>query len=112
MMRWFKHLSQARSDEKISAFVAENGLEGYGFWWLMLEILANKLEKNSIHAEVTYHFKEWPKMCGLSSRKFIKMCSSSAHHGLMIEKIEGQYLTIEIPNLLKYRDEYQSRVGR
>lgn len=35
-MRWFKHMTDADDNEKLSRLQDEFGLEGYGFWWRAL----------------------------------------------------------------------------
>ena len=36
------------NDEKLSAVVDELGMEGYGFWWRILEVVAEKMDENRI----------------------------------------------------------------
>ena len=32
-MRWFKHMTATKDDEKIVELIAIGGLEAYGFYW-------------------------------------------------------------------------------
>jgi hypothetical protein len=52
-MKWFKHISSARNDERLSSLVDKTGLEGYGFYFIMLEIVAEIMDSSDRH-EVTY----------------------------------------------------------
>lgn len=36
---WFKHDTNARVDEKVRYMIAERGLEWYGLWWVLVELL-------------------------------------------------------------------------
>ena len=51
-MKWFKHQSEARNDEKIARLEDKAGLEGYGFYFKMLEIVAQIIDSTDRH-EVT-----------------------------------------------------------
>ena len=43
-MRWFKHYSNATDSTKLSFLISEKGIEGYGFYWLLLELLCAKFD--------------------------------------------------------------------
>ena len=53
IMKWFKHLSTARNDEKIARLEDKCGLEGYGFYFKMLELVAESVDQTD-RFEVTY----------------------------------------------------------
>jgi hypothetical protein len=44
-MRWFKHMTDTRSDEKIARLLDAQGLAGYGLWWRILETVAGQMKK-------------------------------------------------------------------
>jgi hypothetical protein len=104
-MRWFKHLTDSWHDEKIAAIVAEHGLEIYGFWWRLLEIVAKQMDK-SCRTNCNYSVKVWGKFAGISPKKFQKFCQILEENKLIISKNGHKSLEINIPNLLKFRDEY------
>lgn len=37
--RYFSHDADARRDPKIVAMIAKHGIEGFGRWWVIIEIL-------------------------------------------------------------------------
>jgi hypothetical protein len=43
-VKWFKHMTAASRDEKLQLLIAEWGLEGYGAYWILLELLAGVIE--------------------------------------------------------------------
>jgi len=43
-MRWFKHYSNATESTRLNFLLAEKGVEGYGFYWLLLELLCAKFD--------------------------------------------------------------------
>lgn len=111
-MRWFKHLSGSHDDEKMALLQAELGLEGYGFYWLTLEVIARQMNGGSDKTFVEYPLKIWRNTYGFSViklRKFVEFC-------VKIEIFEAKFsqdkLRIDCPNLLKYRDEWSKRKSR
>ncbi len=117
-MRWFKHMVASSRDEKLAALRAEFGMEGYGLYWLILELLAEKVnEKND--TSLTYSAKIWKSFTGISVKKFQKFLIFCANFDIFSVKFEknnsknGQNgITISCPNLLKYRDEWSKRKAR
>jgi len=107
-MRWFKHLTSSWDDEKLAAVVAEHGLEIYGFWWRLLEIIGKQMTKER-ESCCTYSPKVWAKFCGIYPKKFKKFCILLEKENLIILKNSDSSITISIPNMLKYRDEFTSR---
>ena len=57
-MRWFKHMTHSAYDEKLSQLRDEYGLEGYGFWWSIVEIIAAQVDENE-QTSVTFSAKKW-----------------------------------------------------
>ena len=110
-MRWFRHMVATWDDEKISLFVDEHGLAGYGFWWRLLEIVASQVDEKNI-AEVTFPASKWGKMFGTYPKVFRKFCESLQNHSLVILDDSEISITVKIPNLLKYRDEWTRKKAR
>lgn len=104
-MRWFKHLSLAQSDEVMSELIDEFGLEGYGFWWLIIERIAQNLNDNN-QDFVRISEKNWLNFTKISKKKFYCFATWLHDRKKIILKIEGKYLTIKCPRLLKYKDEW------
>lgn len=110
-MRWFKHMSNAAQDEKLALLQAEFGLEGYGFFWRVLEIIAMQMdegERNFCH----YPEKVWRKFLGLSPKNFQKMLYFCADYQIFAVDKESGGIRITSSNLLKYRDEWSRKKAR
>lgn len=104
-MKWFKHQSSARNDERLSRLEDKAGLEGYGFYFKMLEIVAEVIDETDRH-EVTYSLSRWGRQANITSKKFIFLAQCCADVGLLIvQRCDNDYI-IRIPNLLKYRDNH------
>lgn len=110
-MRWFKHMTDADDDEKLSRLQDEFGLEGYGFWWRVVEIIAKRVTEEN-RTDLCYSTKNWARRIGVSTRKFKKILSFCAELGLVFVSHEKDMVTINMPNILKYRDEYTAKKGR
>lgn len=107
-MRWFKHLVGSWDDEKIAGAVSDHGLELYGFWWRILEIIAKQMD-SSPKTYCQYSVKTWAKFAGISPKKFQKFAGILIEKKLIFtENILGE-IKIDIPNLVKFRDEWTSR---
>jgi hypothetical protein len=110
-----KHLCLAHQDEELELYLEECGLEGYGFWWLLLEHIGAPLEPGSVQCWQSHSEGKWAQILHVSTRGFRKFSNSLAVRKLiLIENFDDsglKRLKISIPNLLKYRDEYTSRSG-
>lgn len=43
-MKWFKHYSNARQSNSLTELIALTGLEGYGRYWVLLELMSEKFD--------------------------------------------------------------------
>lgn len=110
-MRWFKHMTTSANDEKLSRLRDEYGLEGYGFWWAIVEIIAEQVDENE-QTSVTFSPKKWGNSLGISAKKFRIMAEFCADIGLFSVKSDEKTITLSIPNILKFRDEYSERKAK
>lgn len=104
-MKWFKHLSTARNDEKIARLEDIAGLEGYGFYFKMLELVAEIIDATG-KCEVTYSITRWGRQANITTKKFLILLQRCSDVGLMSVQRVGDDVTVKIPNLLKYRDNH------
>lgn len=106
-MRWFKHLSTSRNDEKLSILVDDLGLEGYGFWWMTLEIIAENSTESSF--SVCYSAKKLANFYGTTVKKCTYYLLHMKKLGLISLEKNEKLITLSCPNMAKYRDEYTRR---
>lgn len=110
-MRWFKHMSNAAQDERLALLQAEFGLEGYGFFWRVLEIIALQMDEGE-RSFCHYPEKVWRKFLGISPKNFQKLLDFCvARQIFMVENAPGG-IRISSSNLLKYRDEWSRKKAR
>lgn len=111
-MRWVKHMTASHTDEKLCAVLDELGLEGYGFWWMLVEIVAGQINPKESKCSVTYSLPQWSRYLYCHHNKVSKYLGNLQGNGLVtVETIEGR-VRVTIPNLLKYRDEYTRKSGQ
>jgi len=112
-MRWFKHMTAAKDDEKIVELLAIGGLEAYGFYWAVIELVARQMEKESGKCSVTYPLPYLSRQLYCHHNKVTNLLGKLQVTGLIdVDKIEvdGRVnFKLTCPNLLKYRDEYTTK---
>ncbi len=119
-MKWFKHMTCSGTDEKLAIVIDELGMEGYGFYWRLLEIIAEKLDAKG-EPSCSYSIKRWSKIFGFYPKKFLKFinsfkklslifCKTFENHSEMFSETSENILEISVPNLLKYQDNYSKNL--
>jgi len=106
-MKWGKHRTDSHDDEKMALLLDTLGPAGYGAYWLIWEIIGAQLEKSN--TKVSYPESFWRKKLRISRGKLQVFLNFLKKHELFFVEVSGQIITIDCPNLLKYRDEYSSR---
>src|SRR5262245_2336655 len=90
-MRWLKHMTATRQDERIADYLNECGPalahEGYGFYWALLEVVASHVENGTNKCSATYPLAMWSKMLFCHHHKAAKYFGKLAKAGLI--KLRG-----------------------
>lgn len=107
-MRWFKHMTRSWDDEKLASLVEKHGLEGYGFYFRLVEIVAGNIDENS-DSVVTYSLRRWSELTAIFQPKVKKLCQVCSDLGLIEFELTGEKLKVAIPKIFKYRDEYSEK---
>lgn len=110
-MRWFKHISNSHTDEIMAELMEEFGAEGYGVWWLILEKIALLMDESD-RTSARFSVKVWASFVKVSPRKLQNIVEFLEKNKRIITHLEDKYLTIDCPNLLKYRDEWTERQSK
>lgn len=111
-MRWIKHLSSAHDDAKINKVRDRFGAAGYGFYWLVLERVAGQLSSDNRRTILGDSAKGWGMFLGTRGDHARKVLEYFGECGLMMVTSSGNYIEINCPNLLKYKDESFQKSGR
>ena len=104
-MKWFKHDADAFLSEGVDALIDSEGFAGYGRWMRILEVVAFKMdETNRCHVE--YSIQKWCRLLGLKQKKLILFLELTQKEMKTKVVYSENIIRIEIPNLLKKRDNY------
>ena len=107
-----KHLTTAHLDESMAELIEECGLEGYGFYWVLCELIGQSMEKGSDRCELTYSLTQWSRKLYSHHNRVGKYLGKLGVMGRVeVTYIEGK-VRVSIPKLLKYRDEYNKKSGQ
>ena len=104
-MKWFKHETTARHSEKLSALEQRTGLEGYGFYFKTLEIVAGLMDETERH-EAEFSPTSWARQTNISTKKWLYLSQCCSDVGLMSVQRGADVVSVKIPKLLKRRDNY------
>ena len=94
-MQWFKHESNANSDDKLQNVLLDYGLEGYGLYWYCLELIVNRVDKDNITFELKHDARIIAKNTGCSVQKVEEMMKRFIELGLF-EASEGNITCLKI----------------
>lgn len=94
-MRWLKHLTTAQDDERLAAYLVDTGLEGYGFYWLLLEAIGKAMDRTD-KCELVYPLVQWARLLKCHHNKVTKYFLKLYFHGLVVIN-DWPDLTQEIP---------------
>ncbi len=114
-MKWFKHDTAASRTEKLAMLKATRGLEGYGFYWNVLEIIAESDGKTGASASgsACFPLQTWCGFIGVSPQTFRKLAENCRDLGLFsvsFRKVSGvEVAEISTDALAEMADEYSSR---
>ncbi|MCK9369500.1 DUF4373 domain-containing protein [Candidatus Dojkabacteria bacterium] len=110
-MKWFKHFSDSYSNLKLRIVKKEYGSQGYGVYWLCLELVA---QQGGLNFELSSH-KQWKKVLefetNLSTEELDKILTLFSDLDL-IDSDAFKRGSLKIPKMLEYCDEYREKLGR
>mgnify|MGYP001571362697 CR=1 FL=1 len=66
---YFKHDSNAHTDLKIKRLVKRYGWQGYGWWWLLIEIMRDQASYSLDYTEETFDFLSAEMSCSVDGAK-------------------------------------------
>lgn len=96
-------------DEKVASYIGETGLQGYGFYWRLLEIVGESMPPGDEKCSLTYSLSHWSRLLYCHHHQVVKYLGKLKRNGLVIVQKRGSEMTVTIPNLAKYRDEYSQK---
>src|SRR6478609_844252 len=110
-MRWLKHMTATKHDEKVALLLDKLGHEGYGLWWMIIETIAASIESGSDKCSLRYPVSRWAAELQLHPPNVTRRLAAIAATGLLEMSCDAAGIMLTAPNLLKYRDEYSKKSG-
>ena len=111
-MRWLKHLTATHQDEKIARLLDAAGPLGYGVWWLILEAIGQQITREDPNRHsLTYSPRMWSHCLHVPPHLVRTRLEVLAGVGLVTLRYEEGEIEVSVPNILKYKDEYQKKSG-
>ena len=110
IMKWFKHHTDAHNNLKFQKIFKDFGSEGYGLFWICVELVGREGNNFRVSAE-----KEWfsylEKNSGIERKKIKTILQAFADTNLVDKKAlnKGE---LYLPKLQERVDEYTDKVGR
>ena len=104
-MKWFKHETDSMDSEKMKMIIYEFGFEGYGWFWRIMEIIAKQMDETG-RCHYDQPVSEWCGNLKVKQRKLRKFLELTTLQSITKVVYSENKLRIEIPNLLKKRDNY------
>jgi len=104
-------MTDAYNDEVLATLVERFGNEGYGVWWRILEIIADKMGPGSAKTEAAYPKRKWLSLCSFHHKRqhifngIIEFLASGDKPKFIVVH-DGDILKINCPKLSEIRDEY------
>jgi len=94
-MQWFKHDSNANTDDKLQIILLDYGLEGYGLYWYCLELIVNRVDKDNINFELKHDARIIARNTGSTVQKVEEMMKRFVELGLF-ENNKGMITCIKL----------------
>lgn len=117
-MHWFKHYIDAHKDIKLRRLIFSFGMEGYGVYWSLLELLAKETKTNGEQAYNTfempidvYPYEFLAHEIGVNEEKIKDIVTLMAETDL-IDKEKFSHNIISCTKLAQIADDYTVRKGR
>ena len=105
VMRWFKHYSDASDSVKLNKLIDELGVEGYGRYWLLLELLAGEFDGKSTKFRV-HSRKISAKVQIKFSKKLETFMGKLSDFSLLTYNLHQKVYEIECPIILELQNKH------
>lgn len=109
-MRWFKHMTDAPHNSKLIKVREMYGMWGLGVYWDLVARVAAEYSPEDETPGVTISVSE---LCGCyrtRRQKLVSYAVTARSLGLFEAKINGKLIDIEIPSILKHKDNHTANL--
>lgn len=109
-MKYVNHMSSSVTDEKHEALIEKCGLAGYGAYWIIAETIAAQIRPESRATNLALTWRNWARHLRVNTKSTMFLVRSMSLVGLIFVHEGDEKITIDMPNLLKYADQYTRKV--
>jgi hypothetical protein len=110
-MRWLKHLSMAHADREVDLIIETAGPVAYGIYWLIVEDIAASMEPGKMEPYAIHSLSKWCALFRLHHRTVTPLLTLLGRKLLNVVPMDDGRIKIEVPNIMKYKDEYTKKSG-
>jgi len=111
-MRWFKHMSNARNNEKLVKIRIKWGMWGIGVYWDLVAQVAERFDGSD--PVPVAHFGLW-ELCrryGVKRKKLVLFFVYLENIRVLFAETNEDVIEIKIPSLLKHQDTYTKKFAQ
>ena len=110
-MKWFKHMTDSYMEEAMADLEDKAGLEGYGFYYKMAEIISANMDASD-KCGLEFTPSRWARQVNVTTKKWLFLVRCCSDVGLTSVYRNGDKWGVKIPKLLKCKDEYTKKSGQ
>lgn len=110
-MKYINHMTSSSDDEKHESLIEKCGMAGYGAYWVVVEKIAAQIRPECVSTSLTLSWRNWGRHLRTSPQQAqFWLRSMNCKQLIVLTEIDG-VAKVDIPNILKYGDEYTKRLG-
>lgn len=109
-MKYVNHMSSSVEDEKHEALIDKCGLQGYGAYWIIAEKISSQIRPECVSTSLTLSWRNWARHLRVSTKTAQFLIRSMNVARLIFVTESGDLVKVDMPNLLKYADEYTRKL--
>ena len=109
-MKYINHMTSSHDDEKHRAAMDLAGLQAYGAYWIICEKIAAQIRPECVSTSLQLSWKSWASSLQVDPRVARRLVRVIGESRLAIVEETDSGARVNIPNLLKYGDEYTKKV--
>jgi len=101
-VRYFRHMTNAQRDDKVTELVTLLGWEGYGIFFCTLELIAEQMKTKQAEPVYESTLQNWRKITGYNRQKLERTYNILGELKLLSVEFKGTKLKVYCANLRKY----------
>ncbi len=100
-MKYFKHSASALNEPRIIELIMQHGMEGYGFYFALAELLALEIDQDNLDARLKHTAPQLGHRFGMEPSKVLQIIHTCKNSGLLAQDEIG----LHIPCMIDWLDD-------